>query len=260
VVDPEGGALTLTVEATAPDRLRFGQTDGGPDCTSGQTGSYAWTIKDDVLSLAPLSDPCPPRRVLLTGQYERNLPYGGNFEPKVIAGTTYLVPEMGLRLTIPSASDGYEWNHSAGRVAMSSGDSDHWQLTRLGLGVSAPCAPFTQTDVRGGTAGVLAYLDRLGAAGVRLDDRRDTTVAGLPGVSGTLRLSRSTCDGGGVGPDLFDSGLNTGGFSVRDGERITIFETADGQAWVIAVYAPDAASASWADSLTASMEFPGAGR
>jgi hypothetical protein len=248
-------SATLSVVPAGPDVLEFIQTIAALGCEKGSSASYRWAADATRITLTPISDDCTDRRTLLGGSFERNLPYGGNHEPTVPAGATYIVPELGLRLTIPTSGDGAVWNHGLGRLALSHGDTDHWQLSRMVLGVSAMCAPFTQVDVHGGIAGVLAYLDRLESEGVTLEDRQSTTVAGLPATVGTLRIGERSCGEGFRGPDLFGSGLNEGGFSVRDGERITIFTTADGTVWVLATYASDASSAAWADALTGSLEF-----
>lgn len=256
VIDPDAAtSITLSILSAGPDQVRFLPTTPGLRCEQGISASYRWAAVPGGVTLAPISDDCRERRSILTGSFERNLPYGGNHEPKVTAGSTFLVPELGLRLTIPTSGDGSVWNHGLGRLALSHGDTDHWQLSRMVLGVSAMCAPFTQTDVHGGIDGVLAYLDRLGSEGVELEDRQGTTVAGLPATVGILRIGEHSCGESLRGPDLFGSGLNEGGFSARDGERITIFTTADGTVWVLATYASDATSAAWADALTASLEF-----
>ncbi len=235
--------VTVSVTADGPDRLRFTQLDAGLGCEAGSAATYRWARTAEGLTLTAESDGCPARRALLEGPFEPNLPYRGNWEPRVPASERFYVPELAVRLTIPPSGPAFVWDHGDPTVSLANADSNLWAITRVDRRSHSDCG---DPIIPAALDGVLGYLESLTTAGVMLVDRTPVTVAGLPGVRGTLRLPSDPSGICGRWP------TNAGGWSVHDGESITLVEAPGGRVYSIL----SRGDATWTDALTASLEFP----
>ncbi len=203
------------------------------------------------MTLTADDEACPERGRILGRSFEQALPDRGNTEPAVPAGARYVVPGLGVRLTIPSGPDSYVWQRDPTRVALGR-DEAHWQLTRVDQGVSAWCGEYSTVPIGPGIDGMLAYLETLADDGVRLDEQTEGTVAGRRAVRGVLRVD-APC--GSDRQSLLAS--DSGGFSVDDGATLVLVNGVPGERpWLIDIDpGADGADSTWADELTASLEF-----
>ena len=247
-------AVSLAMGADGADQVTFRQAADALGCVAGTSATYRWATDAGGLTLTAVDEACPERGQLLGRMFEPALPDRGNGEPAVPAGIRYVVPSLGLRLTIPSGPDSYVWQRDDARVALGRDDT-HWQLTRADQGVSAWCGEYTTVPIGPGVDGMIAYVESLADDGVRLDQPTETTVAGRRAVRGVLRVDTACASDR---QSLISN--DSGGFSVGDGASLIIIDGAPGgPAWLIDAGTGEGGGGDtpWADELTASLEFAG---
>ena len=242
---------TLTMATDGADRIVVVQGGDAFGCAAGGAATYRWMTDPNGLTLTVDDDACPIRGRILGRRFERALPDRGNTEPAVSAGARYVVPGLGVRLTVPSGPDSYVWQRDDARVALGR-DEAHWQMTRADQGVSAWCGEYSAVPIDPGIDGMLAYIDTLADDGVTLDTPNEITVAGRRAVRGVLRIA-APC--GSDRQSLL--AIDSGGFSVGDRATVIVVDGLPGaQAWLIDTTS-DGPGQAWADELTASLEFAG---
>jgi hypothetical protein len=233
---PEGASYEATLGLDAEDRIEVRPATGDTGCPDDAPAIYDWEVSGRDLTLAAIADVCADRRALLEGTYERALPLAGNSEPVAEAGTTYYLAAFGVRVTIPTEGRTTVWSREPEAVQLAT-EGAHWVFERAPL-----------LDAAGGLTGAEAGL----VPGTALTDVISTTVTGRPALTGTLVLT-----GASVVHTSSIWGGEGGGFTLREGSRVTLIEGPDGAIYSVVAWSerPSPQARAWGDALTASLSF-----